>query len=58
MKSLFDQLIKSIRRQLWAIIVAYMLGMHNFYKGEDKTTDDIVITIELNEAQEDGTPKD
>ena len=58
MKSLFDQLIRCVRRQIWAMIVAYMLGMHNFYKGEDKTTDDIVITIEHNEVQEDGTPKD
>lgn len=33
-----------------------MLGMHNFYKGEDKTPDDIAITIEYNEAQENGTP--
>jgi len=58
MKSLFDHLISCVRRQLWAIIVAYMLGIHNFYKGEDKTTDDIVITIELNEAQENGAPKE
>ena len=58
MKSLFYQLISYVRRKLWALIVAYMLGMHNFYKGEDKTPDDIVITIELNEVQEDGTPKD
>ncbi len=58
MKSLFYQLIRCVRRKIWAIIVAYMLGMHNFYKGEDKTPDDIVITIELNEVQEDGTPKD
>ena len=43
---------------MWAIIVAYMLAMHNFYKGEDKTADNIVITIEHNEVQEDGTPKD
>ena len=35
-----------------------MLGMHNFYKGEEKTPDDIVITIELNEVQKDGMPKD
>ena len=40
------------------MIVAYMLGMHNFYKGEDKTSDDIIITIEQSEAQEDGTPND
>jgi hypothetical protein len=43
---------------MWAIIMAYMLGIHNFYKGEDKTPDDITITIELNEVQENGTPKD
>jgi hypothetical protein len=35
-----------------------MLGMHNFYTGEDKTSDDIAITIEYNEVQENGTPKD
>ena len=58
MKSLFDQLIRCVRRQIWAMIVAYMLGMHNFYKGEDKTTDDIIITIEQSEVQEDGTPND
>ena len=58
MKPLFYQLLRCVRRQIWSMIVAYMLGMHNFYKGEDKTTDDIVITIEHNEVQEDGTPKD
>ena len=58
MKPLFDQLIRCLRRQIWAMIVAYMLGIHNFYKGEDKTTDNIIITIEQNEVQEDGTPKD
>lgn len=58
MKSLFYRFLGSIRRTLWAIIVAYMLGMHNFYRGEDKTPDDILITIEYNEVQEDGVPKD
>ncbi len=58
MKSLADQLIRCVRRQIWAMIVAYMLGMHNFYKGEDKTSDDIIITIEQSEVQEDGTPND
>ena len=57
MKSIFYKLIKCIRRTLWGIIVAYMLGLHNFYKGESKTTDDIVIKIEVNEVQEDGAPK-
>ena len=58
MKNFFNQLVIRTRRALWAIIVAYMLGMHNFYKGEDKTTEDIVITVEVNEAQENGAPKD
>jgi hypothetical protein len=58
MKSLFYKLMRSLRRHLWALIVAYMLGMHNMYKGEDKTLDNIVITTEYNQVQEDGTPKD
>ncbi len=57
MKSIFYNLIRYARRILWSIIVAYMLGLHNFYKGESKTTDDIVIRIEVNEVQDDGTPK-
>ena len=58
MKSIFYKLIGSIRRTIWSIIVAYMLGIHNFYHGENKTSDDIVITIEHNEVQEDDAPKD
>lgn len=58
MKILLYQLIKCIQRNIWALIVAYMLGMHNFYKGEEKTADNIVITIEFNEVQDNGTPKD
>ena len=48
--------MRSVKRQLWALIVAYMLGLHNFYTGEDKTTDNIAITIEYREVQENGTP--
>jgi hypothetical protein len=58
MKSIFYQLMIRTRRTIWAIMVAYMLGIHNFYKGEDKTPDDIVITIEHNEVQEDSEPKE
>jgi len=43
---------------MWSLIVAYMLGMHNFYNGDNKTPDTISIKIELNEAQKDDTPKD
>jgi len=30
-----------------------MLGMHNFYKGEDKTPDDIGIIVEVNQVRGD-----
>lgn len=42
-------------------MVAYMLGIHNFYKGEDKAPDDLIktiYTIENNEVRDEGTPKD
>jgi len=58
MKSHLWHLIRWIRRQIWAIIVAYMLGMHNFYKGDDKTPTNSIITIEHVEVEEDDTPKD
>jgi hypothetical protein len=60
MKSSFDRLTVRARRILWGILVAYMLGVHNFYKGEDKALDDIIktpYTIEQNEVRENGTPK-
>lgn len=58
MKSLPTIVVQYIRRKLWALIVAYMLGLHNFYTGEDKTTDDIAITIEYHEVQENEGMKD
>ena len=58
MKSVLQQLIGWVRRKLWAIIVAYMLGMHNFYTGDHKTVDNIGITIEYREVQENEGKKD
>jgi hypothetical protein len=58
MKTLLLQLLRYLRRQAWGLIVAYMVGLHNFYHGDNKSPDDIVITTEQNEAQENGTPKD
>jgi hypothetical protein len=58
MKALLLQLLRYLRRQAWGLIVAYMVGLHNFYHGDNKSPDDIVITTEQNEAQENGTPKD
>ena len=57
MKSLFVRLLTRIRRTLWAFIVAYMLGLHNFYKGEDKSPDSIA-KIEIIEQKRDGEPGD
>jgi hypothetical protein len=53
MKSIPSTILAYLRKILWAIIVSYMLGMHNFYKGEDKTTDDVCITIECDNMYED-----
>ena len=60
-----DQLVKSlkliwksIRNLAWALIVAFMLGIHNFYTGETKSKDDIVFTIEQDVIEEDAAPKD
>ena len=58
MKALLLQLLRYLRRQAWGLIVAYMVGLHNFYHGDNKSPDDIVITTEQNEAQENGAPKD
>jgi len=61
MKVILYRLIVRTRRIVWAFIVAYMLGIHNFYKNEDKSLDDIIktkYTIEHNEMQENGAPKD
>jgi len=57
MKSLLHQLTRFVRRKVWALLVAYMLGIHNFYKAEDRTPDDIIATIEHIEEQEDGAPQ-
>jgi hypothetical protein len=57
MKSILYHLARAVKRRIWAMIVAYMLGMHNFYTGENKTRDDISIKIEYNQVQEEGEPE-
>ena len=57
-KAIFYRLTRSLRIKLWAIIVAFMVGVHNFYKGDDKTPEDMAVKTELNEAQKDASPKD
>jgi hypothetical protein len=55
LKSTLKKLATGIVRLSWAFIVAFMVGIHNFYKGEDKSPDNMVKT-EINEGQEDGAP--
>ncbi len=55
---IFILVYQRIRNVLWAIIVAYMLGLHNMYRQEQKSPDDIVIKIIDDAGQEDNAPKD
>jgi len=51
-------ILRSIRNLAWALIIAFMLGVHNFYTGETKSKDDIVFHIEQDVIEEDSAPKD
>jgi hypothetical protein len=55
---LLKSLWRSLRNLAWALIVSFMLGIHNFYTGETKSKDDIVFTIEQEVIEEDAAPKD
>ncbi|GAB3228342.1 hypothetical protein J0A67_14355 [Algoriphagus aestuariicola] len=57
MKGLF-KFFRPFRRLLWALIVAFMVGVHNFYKQEMDSPDSIVSSIEMDSEENDSTPKD
>ena len=57
-KSTLASIFRYLKRAAWKAIVIYMVGLHNFYKQDDKTADDIVITINVEDEQEDSSPKD
>lgn len=42
---------------MWSFIVAYMIGLHNFWMGEDKTLDTIKRKVEVKEVQGNSKPK-
>ena len=48
---------RSIKNLLWALIVGFMVGVHNFYKQEMDSADSIVSSIEVDAEEEDDTPK-
>lgn len=52
------RLLIRCRKLIWAIIVAYMLGIHNIYFQEQKSPDDIVIKIEEDHQITDSAPRD
>ncbi|MGY6743604.1 MAG: hypothetical protein ACXIUQ_12775 [Cecembia sp.] len=49
---------KSAKKLAWALKVAFMIGVHNFYTGETKSKDDIVFQIEQEVKEEDNAPLD
>ncbi|MCE7055322.1 hypothetical protein LZF95_11600 [Algoriphagus sp. AGSA1] len=52
------QFLRYLKRLTWALIVAFMVGVHNFYKQEMDSPDSIVSSIQMDEEEEDSTPKD
>ena len=54
---LLNTILQKLRALIWAVIVAFMLGLHNFYKGDDKTTQNIG-KIEIQQTQDDTAPRD
>lgn len=52
------KLIIRCRKFIWAIIVAYMIGIHNIYFQEQKSPEDIVIKLEDDHEIFDSSPKD
>ncbi|MFC5626728.1 hypothetical protein [Algoriphagus winogradskyi] len=54
----FRKFLRPARRLVWALIVAFMVGVHNFYKQEMDSADSIVSSIQIDEEQDDSSPKD
>ncbi|WP_373400502.1 hypothetical protein V8V91_13290 [Algoriphagus halophilus] len=54
---LFKQIFRPLRRIVWALIVAFMVGVHNFYKQEMDSPDTIFSQIEIDAEEEDSSPK-
>ena len=50
MKPILSTLLTYSRRFLWAVMLAYMLAMHNLYRGEEKTSDTVGTVDEARET--------
>ncbi|WP_153231760.1 hypothetical protein [Algoriphagus machipongonensis] len=54
---IIHQVVRYFRRLTWALIVAFMVGVHNFYKQEMDSPDTIKTSIEVDATEEDSRPK-
>ncbi|WP_158531116.1 hypothetical protein [Algoriphagus chordae] len=54
----YHPLIRYIRRIMWSLIVAFMVGIHNFYKQEMDSPDSIVSSIQMDEEEDDSAPNE
>ena len=54
----FFRIFRPLRRLMWALIVAFMVRVHNFYKQEMDSPDSIVNSIEIEKEEEDSAPKE
>ncbi|HAP62391.1 MAG TPA: hypothetical protein DCR93_23800 [Cytophagales bacterium] len=57
-RALARQLVRWLKHQLWGLTVAYMVGIHNFWKEDDTTPDEIGLQDEVIEVQRDTGDKD
>ncbi|MBN3520782.1 hypothetical protein JYB62_12310 [Algoriphagus lutimaris] len=56
--NLFKQIFRPLRSIVWALIVAFMVGVHNFYKQEMDSPNSIISQIEIYAEEGDSSPKD
>ncbi|CAD5267000.1 MULTISPECIES: fungal transcription factor regulatory middle homology region domain-containing protein [unclassified Imperialibacter] len=53
----YVQVAMYVKRKVWAVIVAYMIGIHNPYREVHDDPEEIVYTIDDTEEQEDSAPR-
>jgi hypothetical protein len=53
-KPILQKLVQGTRKFFWAILVAFMVALHNFYKGEYHSPDDLRPKIDPTEQEKAG----
>ncbi len=54
MKAIATKLVRGTRKFFWTILVAFMVALHNFYKGEYHSPDDLRPKIDPTEQEKAG----